>query len=124
MKENKGEATFEEVERFLSNLFGKMTISEIIFLDNRQKNKQALATLDITPNARISTIKSLQVEDYSEGPILDVLNLMGEMWVFGKDVKGVEVYIKISLMEANKNAICVSFHPSEYPMDYPFKKRR
>lgn len=35
--------------------------------------------------------------DYSEGPITDELNKHGEMWVFGKDVKGTEVYIKISM---------------------------
>lgn len=120
---NKRQATFNEVERFLSNLFGKMKISEIIFLDDRKKNRDALLELDIVPADRISAIKSLTVEDYSEGPILDVLNLLGEMWVFGKDVNEKEVYIKISLGLPNRNSICVSFHPSEHPMKYPYKNQ-
>lgn len=39
--------------------------------------------------------------DYSEGPIVDALNNQGEMWVFGKDVKGNEIYIKITLGKPN-----------------------
>ena len=46
---------------------------------------------------------------------------MGDMWVFGKDVKGQEVYIKISLGQENRQTICISFHISEYKMKYPFK---
>lgn len=43
------------------------------------------------------------------------------MWVFGKDIKGQEVYIKISLGQENTNTICVSFHIAEYKMNYKFK---
>jgi len=31
------------------------------------------------------------------------------------------VYIKISMGKENSQTICISFHPSEYPMNYPFK---
>jgi len=43
------------------------------------------------------------------------------MWVFGKEVKKKEVYIKISMGIENTNAICISFHIAEYPMKYPYK---
>ena len=46
---------------------------------------------------------------------------MGEMWVFGKDVKGQEVYIKITLGLPNSSTICISFHIAEHPMTYPLK---
>ena len=41
--------------------------------------------------------------------------------VFGKDVKGREVYIKITLGYQNGQTICISFHIAEHPMQYPFK---
>ena len=50
-----------------------------------------------------------------------VLNKNGEMWVFGKDVKEREVYIKITLGYENGQTICISFHIAEHPLKYPFK---
>ena len=41
----------------------------------------------------MDVIKSIQAEDYSEGPIVDDLSNFKEMWVFGKDVNGSEVYV-------------------------------
>ena len=66
-------------------------------------------------------IESLTVEDYVQGPLIDELNKFGEMWVFGKDVKEREVYIKIMLGCAGSQTICISFHIAEYPLSYPFK---
>ena len=43
------------------------------------------------------------------------------MWVFGKDVKGREVHIKIMISNLNGQTICISFHLAEYPLNYPFK---
>lgn len=115
-------ATKEEVQRFLSNFFGKLEIFNILFRDDRGKNTATLAQLEITPNSRTEIIKEIKVEDYSDGPIRDTLNQMGEMWVFGKNVKGQEVYIKISLGLPNCSTICISFHIAEFPMNYPYKK--
>jgi hypothetical protein len=43
------------------------------------------------------------------------------MWVFGKDIKGREVYIKIMLGSNNCQTICISFHIAEHPLSYKFK---
>lgn len=115
-------ATREEVERFLNNFQSKLKIFRIIFRDDRGKNTQALAELEITPIYREGIIKNIVAEDYCEGPIVDTLNTYGEMWVFGKDVKKQEVYIKISLGHPNSATICISFHKAERPLKYPFKK--
>ena len=77
--------------------------------------------LDISPLQREVIVKNLQVQDYVEGPVIDVLNKESEMWVFGKDVKGREVYIKITLGNENGQTICISFHIAEHPLEYPFK---
>ena len=114
-------ATKEQVEDFLKRLKEKIKVFDIIFRDDRGKNLQTLATLEITPTYRKQVILNIETEDYSEGPIVDTLNKMGEMWVFGKDVKGHEVYIKITLGQPNNSTICISFHIAEHPMTYPFK---
>ena len=114
-------ATKEQVEDFLKRLKEKIKVFDIIFRDDRGKNLQTLATLEITPTYRKQVILNIEAEDYSEGPIVDTLNKMGEMWVFGKDVKGHEVYIKITLGQPHNSTICISFHIAEHPMTYPFK---
>ena len=114
-------ATKEQVEDFLKRLKEKIKVFDIIFRDDRGKNLQTLATLEITPTYRKQVILNIEPADYSEGPIVDTLNKMGEMWVFGKDVKGHEVYIKITLGYPNCSTICISFHIAEHPMTYPLK---
>ena len=114
-------ATRLEVQRFLRTFHAKLKVFDILFRDDRGKNQQALFDLDITPVFRVEIIKSLAVTDYSAGPIVSELGKNTEMWVFGKDVKQREVYIKISLGFPNESVICISFHLAEHEMRYPFK---
>ncbi len=113
--------TKQQVEDFLKRLKEKIKVFDIIYRDDRGKNLQTLATLEIAPTYRKQVILNIEPEDYSEGPVVDTLNKMGEMWVFGKNVKGQEVYIKITLGIPNSSTICISFHIAEHPMTYPFK---
>ena len=112
--------TKEDVQRFLNQMKEKIKVFGIMYRDDRGKNAQALINLEITPKYRDTVIVNLEVEDYSEGPVIDTLYRCGEMWVFGKDVKGQEVYIKITLGKGS-SALCISFHIAERPMNYPFK---
>ena len=116
-------ASIAEIEKFLSEFHQKVQVFDIIFLDERDKNLDSLAKLDITPNARKEIIKTITVTDYSEGPIRNLLNSLGDLWVFGKDVNDQEVYIKISYGLPNHSTICISFHPAEHPMNYPYRNR-
>ncbi len=120
-EQEKNVATKEQVEEFLKRLKEKIKVFGIIYRDDRGKNLQTLADLEITAVYRRKVILNIEPEDYSEGPIVDTLNKVGEMWVFGKDVKGREVYIKITLGHPNNSTICISFHIAEHPMTYPFK---
>ena len=113
--------TIDEVREFLDQFNAKMQVFGISFRDDRQKNIEAIKKLDIHPAYRKIVIESLVAEDYVSGPVIDTLNEMGEMWVFGKDVKEREVYIKISLAGENKQTICISFHIAEFQLVYPFK---
>ena len=113
--------TKEEIQKFLAQFHEKLKVFGIIYRDDRGKNQKTLEELEIVPSYRRVIIESLVVEDYVQGPVVDELNKMGEMWVFGKDVKGREVYIKITLGYQNGQTICISFHVAEHPLVYPFK---
>lgn len=113
--------TIEEVKAFLDQFNIKAQVFGIRFRNDREKNKETMRLLALTPFQREVIVKTLQAEDYVEGPVIDVLNKEGEMWVFGKDVKGREVYIKITLGNENGQTICISFHIAEHSLEYPFK---
>lgn len=115
-------ATLAEIQKFLDGFHEKVKVFDIIFFDDRPKNLQTLANLPITRDERLEVIKTIQVTDYAEGPIRNMLNSLGDLWVFGKDVKGQEVYVKIAYGLPDKQAICISFHIAEFPIKYPYKK--
>lgn len=114
-------ATRNEVEQFLDQFKVKLDIWGIFFLDNREKNKETMSFLNFRNMDRLNVVKSIEVEDYSEGPIKDQLNGFGEMWVFGKDVAGQKIYIKITLGRPGSSTICISFHIAEHPIQYLYK---
>ena len=111
-----------EVGRFLEDLKEKIRFFEIRFRP-RDKNLQALADLDITATKRLEYIMNLRVEDYYAGPKNDTYDMaLPDYFEFGIQVKGVEVYVKISMGLSNKPVDCMSFHPAEFPINYPLKK--
>ena len=114
--------TVDTVKEFLNQFNIKAQIFGIQFRNDWEKNKETLRLLEISPLQREMIVKNLQAEDYVEGPVIDILNKEGEMWVFGRDVKGREVYIKITLGYENGQTICISFHIAEHPLSYPFKQ--
>jgi hypothetical protein len=115
-------ATKDEILAFLRDFHYKMDYYGIWVRDDRGKNAQTLLDLEITPEYRKKVLKSIVAEDYSEGPKEEKLYGNADMWIFGKTVKGREIYIKISMGMINANVICISFHIAEYSMVYPLKK--
>ena len=113
--------TRDEVQSFLEQFHIKVKIFGILFRDDRGKNQKTLEELDISPTYRKEVIMSLCVQDYVDGPVDDMLNKLGDMWVFGKCIKKREVYIKVLINAYSDAPICISFHLAETPMKYPFK---
>ena len=74
-------ATRAEVERFLQQFKVKVDVFGVFFL-NRDKNLNALNELGITPIERLSIVKSIEVEDFSDGPIKDCLILLNNFLIF------------------------------------------
>ena len=111
----------KEVTEFLKDFKNKMGIWDVLFRDDRGKNAQTLAVLELTPNARKIILESLTAKDYSQGPLDEKLYGGSDMWVFGKTIKKQEVYIKITLGAIGASVICISFHLAEHKMHYPLK---
>jgi hypothetical protein len=109
------------VKSFLQEL--KAIIKSLgIFFTNRPKNSiQNLADLSITAKMREEIILNLEVGDYSQGPLEETQQGGTQMWVFGKVIKGKEVYIKLTISKMNGGAVCISFHKAEHPMKFPLK---
>ena len=110
------------VNSFLRDFKQKMKIWDILFRDDRGKNTKCLLELELRPIERTKILEDLKLEDYSEGPIEELLYGGSDMWVFGKTVKGSQIYIKITLGAYGSSVICISFHIAEHKMNYPFQK--
>lgn len=110
--------TKAEVEKFLKEFFPKVKVFGLIFL-NRDKNIETLRILGMSTTTRKEIIDGIKAEDYIE-TIRDLASF-GDMYVFGKDYDGHDLYIKISISSKNKSAICVSFHLAERKLIYPYK---
>jgi hypothetical protein len=116
-------ATELEVELFLKNLKEKIQFFDLVFR-NRDKNQQAIFDLEITPNQRLQFILNLKIEEYYAGPKQDTYDLTKpDYYEFGVLVNDTEVYVKISMGLPNKPADCMSFHPAEFAITYPLKKK-
>lgn len=110
-----------KIQAYLGQLKAKMTVFGVVFR-NREKNLNALAELDITPAQREEYIMGLTPEDYCSGPNKDK-DVPGrpDYYEFGITINGKEVYIKQSMGLPNKPIDCISFHPAEWPLNYPLK---
>ena len=109
-----------EVRQFLARFLLKLDMWGIIYL-NREKNLTALAELGLTAAQRDGIIRDLKVEDYVECFESVILPDNDLLWVFGKEVDGKDVYIKVAVGKPSSKTICISFHLADHPLKYAFK---
>ncbi|MEO0895985.1 MAG: toxin [Bacteroidota bacterium] len=112
--------TKEEVQQFLEAFYAQKNDHGIMYYQ-RKKNLNALLELEISAKRRTKVLNQLTVDDYYKGPKPDGVLKGTEFWEFGKKVRKKEVYIKISLGLEGKPVRCLSFHPAERPIKYPFR---
>lgn len=115
------EVSSTDVEHFLNEFKFKLGFWGLIYRSDRDKNKITLLELDFDIPKLRKVLENLEVENYIEGPIEDDLYKISPMWVFGKTIKGFEVYIKISMGNENDKVLCISFHFAEFRLIYPFQ---
>ena len=91
----------------------------------KQGNEQKFSTpytlldLDYDTQHVVDRLKELKVEEYSETKIdkNDVNPPM--LFVFGKDVNGKLIYVKLKVRE-QQQVVCVSFHYAKGKMVFPY----
>jgi len=115
-----------EVVDFLSLFKGCLMLGNFDIKD-RQKNRQALIDLDMTPDQRREILLGLEPENYVAGPHPDDTDQTKEVWIFGKRLENVEIYIKMRVVRVpgRQNvyrALLWSFHPAEHELDYPLRR--
>ena len=120
---DKSDAELENYVRQFLYEFKSLILEKKLIVKGHVKNMESLFELGLTTKQREEIILALSVLDYCAGPIKDELKA-GHMWVFGKYIEGVEIYIKLKIAgpPGNEHPICISFHKSEYPLNYPFKR--
>ena len=96
------------------------------YLQRRKDNEACLTELGLTLQDVHEELLGLSVVDYCEGPIPD-RDMPGDLWMFGKFIRGREVYIKLKLatlgqLKQLKLVRVVSFHFAKEPLSYPYKE--
>lgn len=116
-------STEAEVKSFLLAVKYAIQDGSLLFRRGRQKNKESMVRLGLDLNDVASEVMSLSVNDYCDGPLKDC-EFEGEIWEFGKEVAGKEVYIKLKLGgdKRNQQVIVISFHIAEFQLSYRFKQ--
>ena len=119
-------AAREDIVGFL-NLFKSCILMDRWGIKEREKNRQGLIDLDISPDERRDVLLGLQPEDYIAGPKPDDTDSDKEVWEFGRTVNGQETYIKLRVVKPPGrqgvfHGLVWSFHPAEFPAKYPLRK--
>lgn len=122
-------ATRLQVQHFLARL--SALPSRDIILSRQRKTLEFMAQIDFEMVDVVRELKQLRIEDYSYGPGQNDWGT-GWVWHFGKTVaqhmggqeRGHRVYIKLCLAVSlgGHRTTCMSFHPPERAMQFPFKK--
>jgi len=113
-----------QVRRFLRDCKEWIGQGFFYFKGTHQKNLLFLSELGWVQANLMDRILSLEVENYSQGPLEDTFHPGDVYWVFGKRMEEHEFYIKLKICtppQGGEFALCISFHHAEYPMEYPFQ---
>ncbi|SDJ25036.1 hypothetical protein SAMN04487760_10484 [Lachnospiraceae bacterium G41] len=89
--------------------------------DEEHSTPYTLLDLDYDVWDVIKRLKELTISEYSETRIdKDDQNPL-LLFVFGKDIKGKLVYVKLKIKgEQNRRVLCVSFHYAREQMNFPY----
>lgn len=98
------------------------TRSVFTFSTIREQNMDTLAALEMDVDDIRETVLSFTPDDYCSGPLKDS-SIEGDLWVFGKMLKGKEVYIKMKLSgdKRSQSVRILSFHFTKKPLNYRFR---
>lgn len=112
----------QQVRKFLLEFKQVVTTGSGVDLVPRKGSLDTLQFLGLTKRNLEEILLILSVADYCAGPKPD-RDKPGEIWEFGKDLDGYDVYIKLKIADVGETKIakCISFHIATYPLKYPYK---
>lgn len=89
--------------------------------DDRQfSTPYTLLDLDYNVEDVVNQLKELKIEEYSETKV-DTDNVNPPiLYVFGKNINGRLIYIKLKIRNQQKKVVCVSFHYAKNKMEFPY----
>lgn len=88
--------------------------------DQKFSTPYTLLNLDYDSEDVVNRLKELKVEEYSETKIdTDDVN-PPILFVFGKDINGNLIYVKLKNRDQRKQVVCVSFHYAKEEMEFPY----
>ena len=114
--------TREEVEAFLEEVRHLIRDKQSLFV-MRPKNAEALLSLNMSKRAAVLEVSNLTVANYCSGPEEDRDRAGQQCWIFGCDVAGCEVYVKLiveALPQGRRRLKILSFHQAERKLRYQF----
>lgn len=117
-------ASIPQANNFLREFKEIITTGSRLVIIPRPPNNTTIIMLGLTQRTIELEILGLSVLDYCSGPSQD-RDLPGKVWIFGKEINGHEIYIKLKIAQVNdtKIAKCISFHEAEFSLKYPFKNK-
>ena len=110
----------EKITNFLIN-FKEIASKNGILLWRNPNNLETLGYLGITKKNLEEILIGLSAEDCCSPPEQDHSG-RGEVFFFGKRVNGYDIYIKLKILNGDR-VLCMSFHISKKPLDFPLKKK-
>ena len=118
-------ATRSEVKDFLREVSANIKLGRCT-LNYRAKNWEGVFGPGLILRQTWQAIQSLTADHYAAGPERDNTNPANEVWKFGYQQEGKEVYIKLGLRQHRKrrtwkHVYVWSFHVAESPMKYPLR---
>ena len=89
--------------------------------DEKHSTPYTLLDLDYDAWDVVDRLKELTVAEYSETKIDTDNDDPPILFVFGKDINGKLVYVKLKIRgEENRRVLCVSFHYARDKMNFPY----
>lgn len=125
----------KEVRNFLTELQKVLEDSDfdidsnfILIQSRKSDNKEQFSTpytlidLDYDIEDVVEQLKELTLGEYCETLFDKNDNHPPLLYVFGKQINGQLVYVKLKIKERKKKyVLCVSFHYAEHNMTFPYK---
>lgn len=97
--------------------------------DDEYTNESTMLELNYDSSDIVEELKTLTLDNYSESIVDNVVEGFKIFFVFGKQINGRDVYIKVRMKQRgntqNEYVFCVSFHFARYPITvYPYRRTK